>query len=224
MNKPGALSILVLSFAALAAAACAGPASVVGPPPTAAEILKRPVTADYKDAHFTLKIHTSSGAFTLDLTGDGTIVRKPAEGLQMHYQGSLGAIPLAYDLISVGGKEYSRAGTEKWSVKDGSVPLTPEDWSKASDAKLVAEETVNGSKAWHVTATQSSGPPFDVWVRESDGYPLKFVSNGSPTATTSSPATTGSAATSSGTFELDFDKFNTGTKIQAPPAAEVKSG
>ncbi len=204
---------------ALMAAVCANPTGIGGPP-TAAEILKKPAAASFKDAHFTMKAHTSSGAFVIDLTGDGTFVRNPPAE-QMHYQGSLGAIPLAFDTIVVGGKEYTRTGSQKWTVKDASSNSSPSDWSKATNPKLVGEDSINGAKAWHVSATASGGAGFEVWVREADGYPLKYVSQGLSSTASPSPAA-GSSGGASGSLELNFDKFNTGSRIQPPPAADVK--
>ena len=200
-------------------AACANAAGIGGPP-TAADILKKPADASFKDAHFLMKAHTSSGAFVIDLTGDGTFVRQPPAE-QMHYQGSLGAIPLAFDTIIVGGKDYTRTGAQKWTVNDASTNSSPSDWSKAKNPKLVGEESIGGAKAWHVSATASAGAVFEVWVRESDGYPLRYVSNGSSTSTSPSSSASSSDA-ASGTLELDFDKFNTGVRIQPPPVADVK--
>jgi hypothetical protein len=221
MSRPSrALLALLLLALGTVSAGCAGPASVVAPP-TSAEILKKPASANYTDAHFKLKIHTTSGAFIFDLAGDGTIVRKPP-AQTWHYQGSFGAIPVAFDLITVGGKDYSRSQTTaKWAVKDATAKnLSPDDWSKVGNSKLVGEDTINGAKAWHVQAMPSVGVPFDLWVREADGYPLRLTSSGSPAASPS-PSATGGAVVSTGTVEFDFDKFNTGVTIKAPAAADL---
>ena len=211
------LSVLLpLSVLSAACASAAG----IGGPPSAADILKKPAAANFKDAHFVMKAHTTSGAFVIDLTGDGTFVRQPPAE-QMHYQGSLGAIPLAFDMIIVGGKDYSRTGSQKWTVTDESSNSSPSDWSNAENPKLVGEESIGGAKAWHVSATASAGAAFEVWVRESDGYPLRYVSKG-PSTSTNANSSAGSSDATAGTLELDFDKFNTGVRVQPPPVADVK--
>ena len=49
--------------------------------------------------------------------------------------------------------------------------------------------------------------PFDAWIRESDGYPLKYV-----------------IAQQGNTLTLTFDKYNTGAAIAPPPASQVVQG
>src|SRR5439155_9129692 len=52
----------------------------------------------------------------------------------------------------------------------------------------------------------SSGEPFEAWVRESDGYLLKY-----------------SSSSDTGTLSLEFDKFNTGQSVSAPNPADIKA-
>ncbi len=54
-------------------------------------------------------------------------------------------------------------------------------------------------------ATDDNGNPFEAWVRESDGYPLKY------------------ASTMQGSvFIATLDRFNTGQTVTAPPASDIQ--
>jgi hypothetical protein len=181
---------------AMILAACGGP-------PTAKEILTKPASSGLKDAHIKITGHFTSGALSLDMTGDGVILLKPKAASDLRLQGSLGAIPIAIEALSIDGKDYQRTGSEKWTVTEGKSSVA---WSDAKDASLVGEESLPEGKAWHVKGTGSDGKPFDLWVRESDGYPLK------------ASASLGE----NGTMTMVFDKFNTGATISPPAASEVK--
>jgi len=180
----------------VALAACGGP-------PTAKEILGKPANSDLKDAHVTASGHLVNGALSIDMTGDGVVLLKPQAASDLRLQGSLGAIPIAVEALSIDGKDYQRTGSDKWSVSTGGSAAS---WSDAKDAKLVAEENLSQGKAWHVSGTGNDGKAFDVWVRESDGYPLKVSESLGAT----------------GTITLLFDKFNTGATVTAPSPSDVK--
>jgi len=175
--------------------------------PTANEILGKPAKSDLKDAHYTLTAHYSVGATGADVRGEGLMVLKPKSALTMKLAGSLGTIPFSVELISVDGQFYQRIGTAKWTkTTAANKPTLADSWSQAKDAKLVGEQDLPQGKAWHVKATIQS-MPMEVWVRESDGYPLKLFT---------------SATDSSSSFTFVFDKFNTGTKVTAPAASDMK--
>jgi len=158
-----------------------------------------------KDGHFTVKAHVTSGALTVDLTGDGTMVLKPKYGVSFHLQGSVGQLPIALDEITVDGQSYSRLGSQKWS-QSTSQSEPGNSGSNPKNAKLAGEDSLSTGKSWHIQATDStSNQPFDMWVRESDGYLVKYA---------------GSLAT--GTISLEFDKYNTGATVSAPPSADVQ--
>jgi hypothetical protein len=174
--------------------------------PTPSEILAKPAKSDLKDAHYTLTAHYTSVGTGVDVKGDGLMVLKPKSALTMNFTGSVGTITVALQLISVDGQYYQRIGSAKWtkSTTTGNLPSMASSWAQATDAKLVGEEDLGQGKAWHVKATL--GMPLEVWVRESDGYPLKLVS--------------GAAGTNNFTFL--FDHFNTGQKVTAPAASDMK--
>ncbi len=161
-NGPLASGAFVLSLVAtLCLASCGGP-------PTAKEILAKPASSNVKDAHVKLSGHMASGAFSMDITGDGVFLWTPKAASDLRIQGSLGAIPVAIEYLSIDGKDYQRTGSEKWTVTSGT---SSNSWSDAKDASLVGEENLPLGKAWHVKATGTDGKPFETWVRESDGYP-----------------------------------------------------
>ena len=77
---------------------------------------------------------------------------------------------------------------------------------KGTDAVYLGEDSLTQGKAWHVRAKDASGSPFEAWVRERDGYPLKYASTAQGS-----------------TFTATFDQFNTGQTVTAPPPSDVQS-
>jgi Domain of unknown function (DUF4352) len=140
----------------------------------------------------------------MDISGDGVFLIKPKAATDLRIQGNLGSIPIAIEFLSIDGKDYQRTGSDKWTVTNGTSGTS--SWTDAKDASLVGEEDLPAGKAWHVKATGSDGKGFELWVRESDGYPLKLSG----------------ALGDSGTINVVFDKFNTGGSVNAPASSDVK--
>lgn len=173
--------------------------------PTAPEILNKPDQANVKDAHFTLVAHIVSSGVTFDATGDGAIVVKPVQASKFTMTATIAGQSLKFEEIIIDGKEYDLApDNPRWTVK-ASTSSNPSSF-KGTDAVYLGEDTLKLGKAWHVKAKDASGSPFEAWVRESDGYPLKYAST-----------------TQGSTFTATFDQFNTGQTVIAPPASDVQS-
>jgi hypothetical protein len=192
-----------LAVAMLMQAACAPP-TTAGKPPTASEILDKPDQANVKDAHFTLVAHIVSAGVAFDATGDGVVVTKPAQASTFTMTTTIAGQSLKFEEIIIGGKEYDLApDNPRWTVK-ASTSANPGSF-KGTDATYLGEDTLPLGRAWHVKAKDASGSPFEAWVRESDGYPLKYAST-----------------TQGSTFTATFDLFNTGQTVTAPPASDVQ--
>jgi len=179
----------------LAATACGTPSTAIsGGPPTATSVASAIKNSSMENAHFTVQGNLASGANRLAATGDGTIQIKPTFALQINFQiqTSLGTTGL--EVIVVGSTEYSRTGTGDWTSQPD-----PSAASVTMPNKYIGEDTLNGTKAWHV---QWQGQPgtYDDWVRESDGYLMKVTY----------------AATAGSTYTFTFDSYNTATSIVAP--------
>lgn len=193
-----------LAVALLMLAAC-GPVNEAAKLPTASEILNKPDKANVKDAHFTLVAHIVSGGVTFDATGDGVIVVKPVQASKFTMTTTVAGQALKFEEIIIGGKEYDLSpDNSRWTVK-ASTSSGPSSF-KGTDAVYLGEEALKLGKAWHVKAKDANGAPFEAWVRESDGYPLKYAST-----------------TQGSTFTATFDQFNTGQTVTAPPASDVQS-
>jgi hypothetical protein len=183
-------------------AACTAP--IIGTP-TAQDIAAKPAHSGLKDAHFTITGHIVSGAADVQIKGEGLMVFKPASASRMALTGALGVLPFSIELISVGGNDYQRVGNAKWTKTTSNVkPASGDSWATAKDLKLIGEENLSQGKAWHLKGT-ADGKPFELWVRESDGYPLKYV-NGDPNAS----------------LTLTFDQFDTGQRISEPASTDIK--
>lgn len=195
---------LLLPTLAAILAACGTSASQSTRPPTAAEILSKPDQANVKDAHFTLTAHVVSSGVTFDATGDGIIVIKPQQASKFTMNTTVQGQTLRFVEIIVGGKEYDLApDNPRWTEKPATTS-NPGSF-KGKDAKLLGEDDLQQGKAWHVSAVDANGNPFEAWVRERDGYPLKYSSSSQGT-----------------TFVALFDQFNTGQTVTPPPASDIQ--
>ncbi len=194
------LSLVVVAALSGCANQSAGPAK----PLTAAEILSKPEHASVKDAHFTLTAHVVSGSVTFDATGDGVIVIRPHQASKFTMQTTIQGVPLKFVEIIVGGNEYDLTpDNPRWTQRPASSS-NPASFS-GTKARLLGEVTLPTGKAWHVSAIDANGNPFEAWIRERDGYPLKYVSDSQSTA-----------------FTATFDQFNTGATVSAPPASDIQ--
>jgi hypothetical protein len=175
-----------------------------GNTPSAQDILNKPDQANVKDAHFTLVAHLASGGIAFDATGDGIIVIKPTQASKFTMVTTVSGQNLKFEEIIVGGKEYDLSpDNPRWTVKS-STSSNPSSF-KGTNAVYLGEDVLKDGKAWHVKATDENGNPFEAWVRESDGYPLKYASTSQGT-----------------TFTATFDRFNTGQTVTAPPASDIQ--
>ena len=198
-NTRATLAVTVLMLAA-----CGPTQNQAAKLPTASEILNKPDQASVKDAHFTLVAHIVSAGVAFDATGDGVIVIKPAQGSKFTMMTTIAGQSLKFEEIIIGGEEYDLApDNPRWTVK-ASTSSNPSSF-KGTDAVYLGEDSLAQGKAWHVRAKDASGSPFEAWVRESDGYPLKY-------------ATT----TQGSSFTATFDHFNTGQTVTAPPSSDVQ--
>lgn len=172
--------------------------------PSASEILNKPDQANVNDAHFTLTAHIVSSNVALDATGDGVIVIKPQQASEFTMQTIVAGQTLKFVEIIAGGKEYDLApDNPRWTVR-AATSSNPGSF-KGKKATLVGEDTLPLGKAWHVKAVDANGNPFEAWVRERDGYPLRYEGSSQGTS-----------------FTATFDRFNTGLTVTPPPASDIQ--
>jgi len=192
-----------LVLAAALTTACSS-ASTPSGPPSAQDILNKPNQANVRDAHFSLVAHVTSGGIAFDATGDGIIVIKPTQASEFTMATTVSGQNLKFEEIIIGGKEYDLfPDNPHWTVKS-STSSNPGSF-KGRNAVYLGEDMLSAGKAWHVKATADNGDPFEAWVRESDGYPLKYTSASQGTS-----------------FTASFDRFNTGQTVTAPPASDIQ--
>jgi hypothetical protein len=200
--------LVTVLIAAGLLAACGGPGSPLGPP-SARDILSKPNHGNLQDAHFLVTGKFSGQGGSVDLKGDGELVYKAPGAGRFKFQTVVAGQTVSFEEISIGGSDYTltQPGNGKWISKPSTSPLGPTSFTGVSDFRYVGEENLAAGKAWHATAKDKDGNVFDGWIRESDGYPLKYTLTQQTNALT-----------------LSFDKFNTGVRISAPPASQVAQG
>ncbi len=201
---------LLIASAALVVslAACGYPTQVA---PTAKDVLAKPQQSSLKDAHFVVTGKLLNNGATVTVSGDGQLNYKPQQAGRFKFITTVGGQVVSFEQISVGGTDYGlqTPGATKWLSKaDATGGIGPQVFAGASAQKYIGEEVLPQGKAWHASAKDSGGNPFDAYIRESDGYPIKYVETQG----------TGDSIT------LTFDKYNNGTLVTPPPAAQVTPG
>jgi hypothetical protein len=188
---------VVVCACGLAACACGVQLPFLGAP-TARDVLARPSRASMRDAHFTVSGASTAG---VRVAGAGDIVFKPRLAVHLTETSSAGSTPSTVEIIAVDGLVYQRFPSTRWARVPASVqPAALSAWSSGAAPRYLGEETVDGARCWHVTASYGSSR-LDLWVRESDGYPIR--------------ARVGDLA-------IDYDRFNSGVRIAPPPAEDVE--
>ena len=195
--------------AAALLAGCGGPGSPLGPPKPQ-DILAKPLHAsNLKDAHFVVTGKFTNNGATVGLNGDGALLYKSPGAGRFKFQTTVAGQQVSFEDISLNGTDYTLTvpGNGKWVAKASTSGLGPNSFTGTSAFTYVGEESLSGGKAWHASANDKDGNPFDAWIRESDGYPLKYV-----------------ITQQGNSLTLTFDKYNTGEAIAAPPASQVVKG
>jgi len=170
--------------------------------PNPGDLWGRPLQSGARNAHATITATgTASGAA---LQGDGTVVFKPRTAVSFRLRTAPGQLPGELDVLQVDGVTYQRAAAgQKWQRSP--APAPDPTWDRATDPRLVGEDTVGGDRAWHLKATRG-GSAVEMWVRKSDGYPLQVLtSNGSGMV-----------------FRFVYDRFNAAGDVVAPPAPDIQ--
>jgi hypothetical protein len=203
------LRIAVAMMIAGPLAACGGPGTPLGPPSPQEILLKPSHASNLKDAHFNVSGKFVNQGVSVDLTGDGELVYKSPGAGRFKFQTSVAGQTVSFEEISINGNDYTLTvpGNSKWTANTTTSGLGPTSFNGGSEFTYVGEESLPTGKAWHAKAKDKDGNPFEAWIRESDGYPLKYLVSQGTNALT-----------------LTFDKYNTGVAISAPPAAQVVQG
>jgi hypothetical protein len=198
---------IVVALTALTTASCGIPTPAT--PPTAKEVLAKPVNSDLRDAHFTVSGKLDDNGVTLQLGGEGVLVYKPKPAGHFKSQTVVGGQDVALEEISIDGTNYGKSpGATTWVSTKSPSGFDPGAFSGASAQKYLGEVSLPQGKAWHASAKDSEGNDFEAFIREKDGYPIKYVE------------------TQSGgqNITLTFDRYNAGDTVTAPPADQVQAG
>jgi hypothetical protein len=199
-----ALLPLGLVVAALSSA-CGVPTAAT---PTAKEVLAKPMHSNLKDAHFIVTGKINDNGLTLNLAGDGALVYKPKLAGRFQFHTDVAGQTVTVEEISIGGVNYGLApGSTTWTETPSASGIDPSAFAGTSNQKYVGEETLPQGKVWHATAKDKDGNNFDAYIRESDGYPIKYVET----------------QTGGQNITLTFDRYNSGETVSPPPANLIQS-
>jgi hypothetical protein len=197
-----------LVFSMLAAGILAGCGAPTLGTPSAKDVLAKPQQSNLKDAHFMVTGKITDNGLTLSLGGDGLLLYKPKLAGRFTFQTDVGGQQVTIAEISVDGMNYGMTpASTKWSAQKGTSGIDPSAFAGATDMKYLGEETLSQGKVWHASAKDKDGNAFEAYIRESDGYPVKYVET----------------QTGGQNITLSFDKYNTGVTISAPPADQIET-
>jgi hypothetical protein len=175
--------------------------------PSAQDVLAKPQQSNLKDAHFKVTGQITDNGVTLNLAGDGALIYKPKLAGRFQFKTDVGGQTVTVEEISIDGMNYGLApGSTKWSATKSTTGIDPSAFVGTSDQKYLGEETLSQGKVWHASAKDKDGNVFDAYIRESDGYPVKYVET----------------QTGGQNITLTFDRYNSGEKVAAPPADQVE--
>lgn len=186
------------AFVALASTACGSPSAAHTPGPTPIPITAGSVrlavdNSTMKSAHFKVTGTLIVKGNYLPVTGDGVVQVRPREAFKMNLNvqtyTSLGVLKM--QAVTVGGRDYTKFGSAKWTSK-------PSTSSPTTLTTYVGEEIMNGAPVWHARSGTAAST-YDVWVREFDGYIVKI-----------------SLAQATGKLTMTFDSYNTSPVIVKP--------
>jgi hypothetical protein len=128
------------------------------------------------------------GAQVYHLDGALTI-KGPALELQpwndFPYSGPEPDIDGRGDFVMVGSTIYIRTNAfSEWQMAADSDPywglfadINPALWLGSSSAHVLGEASIAGSPTWVLELTNRFGRQFKVWIRENDGYPLRYTTS-----------------------------------------------
>jgi hypothetical protein len=188
------------------AASCGVPTAAV---PSAKQVLAKPQQSNLKDAHFNVSGKITNSGATVQLVGDGALVYRPKLEGRFKFQTTVGGQTVTIEEISLDGMNYGLTpASPKWVATKSASGIDPSAFSGATDQKYVGEENLPQGKAWHATAKDKDGNAFDAYIRESDGYPIKYVET----------------QTGGQNITLTFDRYNAGESITAPPPDQTQAG
>jgi hypothetical protein len=178
-------------------------------PPSAKEVLAKPQQSNLTDAHFAVTGKITNNGVTVQLVGDGALVYKPKVAGRFKFTTTVGGQTLTIEEISLDGTNYGLTpASTKWVATKSASGIDPNAFSGASDQKYIGAETLPQGKAWHASAKDKDGNAFDAYIRESDGYPIKYVET----------------QTGGQNITLTFDHDNTGETIKPPPPDQIQTG
>ena len=106
MTLPEIMRLAAVIISAAVLAACGGPGTPLGPP-SAKDILAKPLHASLKDAHFIVTGKFTEQGVSVDLAGDGDLVYKAPGAGRFTFQTTVAGRKISYEDISINGKDYT---------------------------------------------------------------------------------------------------------------------
>jgi len=202
----------------LTPAGCAGDLPpLLNPSLSAAQIAALPGKAGVRDAHYVATYGGPDG--TVYQTVSGTVQMQPVHGLSQTSSvvPGKGGVQLG-ETREVGGVVYNQVfpgwSHPRWMSNpaySGAVwanPIYFDGWGASGGFRVEGQEGSAVDRAWRLVSqaggTLKPGATIRLWIRQRDGYPLKYRLDFTQATTT-----------------IVFDRINSGARVSPPPARDL---
>ena len=165
----------------------------VSRPPAASTVLADVARSSMRSAEFQIvgteqasRMQGQIGAEVYHQNGTLTI-GPPALELQplADYPGENPDIDGRGDYVVIGSTVYQRVNSlNEWRLSSigaeatsSSAYMNPATWLTSSHQRFLGESAISGSPTWVMEATDAIGRKFRAWIRETDGYPLRYTTS-----------------------------------------------
>ncbi len=174
---------------------------------TASDVNALLAKANLANAHFRFSGNDVRVYGPSSYSGQGVLQLKPATAYTFSVTRSVQGGSNTWDEMQVAGGFYQRfSSRSRW------LPLAPEQaladlwlWPKVTSPLLTGTETLSQGPAWHLVGSPSAGIGNDLWVRQTDAYPVRYR--------ITIPSRQASYQAS---YQLDFDAFNVSANFAVP--------
>lgn len=172
---------------------------------TASDVNGLLAKANVGNAHFTFSGSQVGAIGPSSLSGKGVVQFRPATAYTISLAESVpgSSLTKTWDEMEVAGGHYLRFSSRvRWQ------PLSADQalgdlwlWPKVTSPVLTGTETLPQGPAWHLVGSPSAGIGDDLWVRQTDGYPIRYRLT---------------IPSQQATYQLDFDTFNVSADFAVP--------
>jgi hypothetical protein len=142
---------------------------------TATEVLHMPSRSGALDARLAIAGHVTVAGIAIPLKGEGLMAFGARPAMAAKVVVRIAGEEQVVEEVAVDGISYSRTGSAPWHENLDVRINQPDRWRQARAVAMLPPDHLSLGDAWHVVAMSPQGHQFEAWVRQRDGYPLRFA-------------------------------------------------